>query len=339
MTTFSIVVGIDPHRDFYTLCAKDADRRVLHRTQCSHSEAGHIQCLRWLQELGGKPAEILIVLEAAGVYWKELYAHLHAAGFPVHVGTPSAVKWHARSRMLRAKTDAVDAAVLADYGWSAHPAPTVISDDPRFHALKELVTARDGLVRDRVRVKNRLKRCPFAQTPAEIRQIHTFMLQTLTTQIKKLESRIRSLMKELGGHVLQTIPGVGLTTAAAFAALIQDPRRFPSDKQSLAYIGLSPKIEQSGNAPPKVTMSKMGDRRMRKYLHMATVVALHCNPDIIATHEHALSRGKSRKLAFCYALFKLTRILFAVWKKQFPTVYTPPTPPSFSHAQQPSGGA
>lgn len=339
-TPYLIVVGIDPHRDFYALCAKDEDRRTLARAQFPRSAAGHAHCLRWLQALGVLPEQILIVLEAAGVYWLALYRQLHQAGFPVHVGTPSAIKWHARSRLLRSKTDAIDAAVMADYGWTAHPVPTIISDDLRFHALHELVGARDALVRDRARVKNRLQRCPFAESPREVRQVHTRLWRTLTTHIQKLERQIQQLLQALGGHVLQTIPGVGLTTAAAFTALIQDPRRFPSDKQSLAYIGLAPKIEQSGAALPKVTLSKMGNRRMRKYLHMATVVALNCNPDVKAAHEHALARGKSKKLAFCYALFKLTRILFGTWKKHFPQVYSPPTPPSSPHLHhQPSGGA
>lgn len=340
MNSYAIVVGIDPHRDFYALCAKDADRQVLGRTQFPRSDTGHAQCLRWLQGLGKLPGEILIVLEAAGVYWRPLYRQLHAAGFPVHVGTPSAIKWHARSCMLRTKTDRIDAAVMADYGWVVHPAPTLISDDPRFYSLHELVGARDALVRDRARVKNRLQRCPYAESPAEVRQVHALLLRTLTVQIRKLERRMRSLVQALGGHILQTIPGVGLTTAAAFTALIQDPRRFPSAKQPLAYLGLAPKIEQSGIAPPKVTLSKMGNRRIRKYLHMATVVALHCNPEVMAAHEHALARGKSKKLAFCYALFKLTRILFGTWKKHFPLVYSPPAPPSHSHLHhQQSGGA
>lgn len=142
-----------------------------------------------------------------------------------------------------------------------------------------------------------------------------------------MDRAILPLVQALGGLALiEQVPGAGLGVVAAFIALVQDPSRFPSEKHLRAYLGLVPRVRQSGNRPPKAQLSRMGNPRFRPVLWMATLVAIRHHPDLKAYYHRKRDEGKPHKIAMVCAMNKLARILFALWRRHYqPGAKTPPT--------------
>jgi len=154
MITASVYLGADIAKDTIELGCPDWTLP----TALANSPAG----FRWLLKLLAKTSSpVHVVCEAAGPYHQAFVTALHDAGVVVSVLNPPPVRDFARSRGLRAKTDALDARLLADYGQTMQPAPTPRPDPLMVH-LDDLVTRRAQLVADRARERVRLQQvsCP-----------------------------------------------------------------------------------------------------------------------------------------------------------------------------------
>lgn len=147
-------VGIDIASETHVVAAVDPESILLRPTSFAENASGY----RKLFELLGAPADTLVVIEATGHYWKNLFAHLAAHGFAVALVNPLRTRRHAEADLARTKTDAIDALGLARFGAEKRPAVTTLPDAAS-EELRELVRHRERLMQDfgdRVRQLHRL---------------------------------------------------------------------------------------------------------------------------------------------------------------------------------------
>jgi len=152
----SCVVGIDVAKMVHVVCALDAPSGAVRRrpTRCAATREGYAQLLHWLEEWG-TPRRVLIGLEATGVLWEPLYAHLSGAGYTVVVLNPRQTASWATSLGLRTKTDGIDAHTLARGLLAGYGRASTVPDEA-VQALRALTRTRRDLVQSRTAAVQRL---------------------------------------------------------------------------------------------------------------------------------------------------------------------------------------
>jgi transposase len=267
-----------------------------------------------LKSLARAAAPVQVVCEATGPYHKAFVAALHQAGIAVSVVNPRLPRDFARARNRLAKTDAIDAGMLADYGRTMKPAATP-EPDARMTRLDDLVTRRAQLVEDRAGERNRLQQTTCPETLASVR-LH---LRHLDGQIKKLMARIAELVESTPAlrakvQLLVAVQGVGALTASALLASLPELGTL-SKNEVTALAGLAPFNRDSGAF--RGTRSIRGGRSaVRTTLYMAALSAARSNPILKAFYRRLKAAGKPHKVALVAVMRKLLVYLNALLKKQ-----------------------
>jgi transposase len=296
MTTASVYLGADVAKDAIELagCGPALPHSIL------NNATGYRALLRNLARV---PQPVHVVCEATGPYHRDFVAALQQAGVTVSVVNPRLPRDFARARNLLAKTDALDAAILAEFGRRMNPAPTP-RPDPALAQLEELVDRRAQLIEDRTRERNRLEAASGTPTRASLRQ----HLRHLDGQIGRMEAHIEKLIartQPLRDKVtrLVMVQGVGRLTAAALLAAMPELGTL-SKNQVAALAGLAPFNRDSGLW--RGTRSIHGGRRaVRCALFMAAVTASRFNPILKAVYQRLKTAGKPNKVALVAVMRKL----------------------------------
>jgi transposase len=259
------------------------------------------------------PAPVHVVCEATGPYHKAFVAALHQADVVVSVVNPRLPRDFARARGQLAKTDKIDALMLADYGRTMHPAATA-KPEASMTLLDDLLTRRAQLVEDRAREKVRLGQTACAEALASLK-LH---LRHLDGQIEKLLARIAEVVEAnpaLRAKVarLVEVQGVGTLTASALLAALPELGAL-SKNEVTALAGLAPFNRDSGAF--RGTRSIRGGRSaVRLTLYMAALSASRCNPILKAVYQRLRAAGKPHKVALVAVMRKLLVYLNAILKK------------------------
>jgi len=278
-------------------------------TSIPNDPAGHRTLIKIVRR---SPSPIHVVCEATGPYHKAFVAALHQAGVVVSVVNPRLPRDFARSRGQLAKTDKIDALVLADYGRTMQPAPTP-KPEAQMTLLDDLVTRRVQLVEDRTREKNRLQQTTNAEALASLK-LH---LHHLDGQIEKLLARIAEVVEStpaLRAKVarLIAVQGVGTLTASALLAALPELGTL-SKNEVTALAGLAPFNRDSGAF--RGTRSIRGGRsQVRHALYMAAFCASRRNPILKAFYQRLRAAGKAHKVALTAVMRKLLIHLNSILK-------------------------
>jgi len=252
----------------------------------------------------------LIVLEATGGYQRGVVAALATAGLPVVVANPRQVRDFARGLGILAKTDAIDAMVLARFAEKIDP-PVRNLPDAQAQALADLLARRRQLVELRTAEKNRLQQASAPRIKASIRAV----LATLDAQIAALDDDLdghirRSPVWREKENLLLSVPGVGAQTARTLMACL--PELGSISRQAIAaLVGVAPINRDSGSMRGRRT-TWGGRKDVRCMLYMATLVASRHNPVIRAKYQKLLAAGKPKKVALVACMRKLLTILNAM---------------------------
>jgi transposase len=235
----------------------------------------------------------LILLEATGGYERHAMAALQGANFKVLRINPRRARSFAVAMGKNAKTDAIDAAVLADFAQVLNASSSKVIS-PEREALRELVQQREHFVQQRDDNKRRLQQ---AQLPAVIALIkgHIHFLQT---QIRQLDKAINQSMHELDAEKAQRLISVkGIGTVATASLLVYLPELGELDRREVAALaGIAPLNDDSGNHSGKRQIYG-GRARVRRALYMACWVVIRHQADFKARYEGLRERGKSAKVA------------------------------------------
>ncbi len=229
---------------------------------------------------------------------------------------PAAIKAFAGSRLSRTKTDRVDAELIARFCLAQAPlAWTPVSAEVR--ELQALVRRLEALVEMRVAEANRLE----AGITVEAVKVSVEELIThLSVQIKHAELLIR---KHINNHpglkvqsaLLDSIPGIAQTTAAAILAEIVDITQYKSARQVAAYAGLVPRERTSGSSVRgRTRLSKIGNARLRKALYFPAITALRCSAFFQAWAKGLQERGKCKMSIIGAVMRKLIHLAYGVLK-------------------------
>ena len=244
----------------------------------------------------------VVVYESTGLCHRDFEEAL-AGRLPLARVNATRARRFAQAAGEQAKTDAVDARVLAAMG-AALPLRLVAARSPERRDLDELVTVRDGLVRDRVVALNRRKHVRHELAKRQNR----YRLAQIDRQVKAVDKEIAKLLAadpELArrAEVLVSIPGVGPVTAAGLVADMPELGALGA-KAAASLAGLAPMTRESGTWKGR-SFIQGGRGRVRRLLYMAAVSAVRCNPDLAAKYRQLVGRGKSPKVALVAVMRKL----------------------------------
>jgi transposase len=308
MHSESVFVGIDVSKDQLDIAIRPGEVRFRE----SNNDSGIQALIARLLSL--KPQ--LILLEATGGYEILAAASLRQAGLPAHIINPRQVRDFARSSGRLAKTDKIDAAVLAHFAQALKPSLRPWPDEQQ-QELAALMSRRRQLVEMLVMEKNRLA---MTFSPRVRRSLQT-NLQSLKEQLKELEQDLDDFIRQSliwleKDQLLQSVPGVGPLTSQSLLAWVPELGTL-NRKKIAALVGLAPFNRDSGQMRGKRTIWG-GRARVRPPLYMATLAACRVNPAIRAFYLRLLAVGKSKKLALTACMRKLLTILNAILKQQQP---------------------
>lgn len=253
----------------------------------------------------------LVVLEATGGLERTLTAELAAAGLPVAVVNPRHVRDFARAAGTLAKTDTLDAQVLAHFGQAMEPDLRSLPDADA-QDLQALVGRRRQLVEMITAEKNRRKTV-IARIRPQVEEHIRWLETSLEDLDQDLDGFIRSSpMWRTKERVIRSVPGVGPVLSATLLANLPELGAL-SRGQIAALVGVAPFNRDSGTLRGKRTVWG-GRRRVRAALYMAALVASRYNPVIKDFYQRLCSKGKPKKVALTACMRKLLVILNSMVK-------------------------
>lgn len=274
----------------------------------SNDAAGRRQLVSWVQSLG----VMRVVLEATGGYERPVVQALWKAEIAVSVMNPMRVREFAKSQGILAKTDKIDARLIAHFGQVTQPAGTPPQSEAEAY-LSACVERRRQLVIMVTTEKNRLSTCPQSMR-RDIEDHIAFMEH----RIDELEEEMHALIqedaqKQARSAQIDSMPGVGPVTATTLVADLPELGKL-TRQEVAALVGVAPFNKDSGKKRGK-RKTKGGRASIRRVLYMAALSASKCNPVIRAFYQCLLNRGKEKKVALVACMRKMLGILNAMVRK------------------------
>lgn len=301
MTSAGVYVGIDVAKDRLDAALEPGEEAW----QRANDEAGIVALVERLQEIG----PVSVILEATGGYEVPLVGAILAAGLPAVVVNPRQVRDFARATGQLAKTDAIDARILARFGAAIKP-DLRAEPDTATRELAALVTRRRQLIEMLIAEKNRLR---LAARPIR---------RDIEQHIRWLERRLSDLDGDLMRQVrasphwreqddlLQSVPGIGPVSSVTLLAQLPELGHL-NRKEIAALVGVAPLNRDSGTLRGRRRVWG-GRAHVRAALYMATLAATRHNPAIRALYKRLVAAGKPKKVALVACMRRLLTALNAI---------------------------
>ena len=282
--------------------------------QCSfrNDDGGIRKAVSCLKEL----APALVVLEATGGIEIRLVAAIVEQGLPVAVANPRHIRDFARATGKLAKTDALDAQVIAHFAAAIKPTPRPLPDE-QAQEFSAMLSRRRQVVEMITAEKNRLGSATSSVVKGRIEEHIAWLERELGDIDKGLRRGVKesSVWREKD-RLLQSVPGVGPVLSATLLADLPELGALDR-KQVAALAGLAPFNRDSGKLRGKRTIWG-GRAKVRAVLYMATLAATRCNHVIKSFYLRLCAAGKHRKVALTACMRKLLTILNAIIKHRTP---------------------
>ena len=259
---------------------------------------------------------LVIGVEATGGYETVVAAALGAAGLPVVVVNPAQVRHFAHALGKRAKTDPLDAAVIAHFVEATRPPVRPLADEEA-RALADLVARRRQIIAMIVAERQRLGRTGLRRLRLSIERLLAALQKELSDLDGAIDEAVRgSPVWRAREDLLTSIPGIGPATARTLIA--EMPELGQLDRRQIAALaGLAPWTRQSGQWRGK-TLIGGGRASVRAALFMAAMVASRHNPVLRQSYQQLLERGKAKKAALIAVARKLLTIANAILRSHTP---------------------
>ena len=257
----------------------------------------------------------LVVLEATGGYEFEAACALQAAGLPTAVVTPRMARDFARAMGALAKTDALDAHMLAAFARVLHQHPererfVKPLADAQLQQLQALVLRRRQIVQMLTGERQRLRISHAAARPS-IERVIEFLKQELGDSDTEVAAHVQHHHAQLA-QALTSVPGIGAASVAVLLAELPELGKLDR-RRVAALVGVAPLNRDSGQM--RGQRSIWGGRaQVRRTLYMATLTAVRYNPVLKPYYEHLLAAGKRKKVALVACMRKLLTMLNAIAK-------------------------
>lgn len=255
----------------------------------------------------------IVVMEATGGYEERLVSLLHEHGISLAVVNPRRIRDFAKGIGMDAKTDPIDAGVIAFYGRVVKPAPQFAKSDEE-KKLKALVERRRQLLDLIGQENNRLQQTADGEIEKYIRK----SLEALKKQLKSIDARLAKCVQQDTANerkieIMDSVKGIGPVAISTFLAEL--PELGELNRAEIAkLVGVAPMNNDTGQRSGK--RRTMGGRSyVRRVLYMATLTATRFNPQIKSFYQRLLAKGKEKKVALVAAMRKLLTVLNTLIKK------------------------
>lgn len=305
--TSEVYVGIDVAKD-------KLDVAMWGEKGCpelSNSKRGIAKLVKQMLVLGPK----LIVVEATGGYEEAVVMAMFEAGLPVALVSPQRVRQYARAKGLLAKTDRIDAQVLADFGKKLQPRLFVGKSEER-RRLSALLGRRKQLNEMLQAEKNRQR-----SQDLKLQQSLKRSIRFLETELGAMDREIEKFLQEHQEleeqeKLLRSAKSIGRVTAATLLADLPELGQLDR-KEIAALVGVAPMNRDSGTKRGH-RKTQGGRPEVRSALYMAALTGIRYNPILKAQYEHLVKRGKEKKVAITACMRKMLTILNAMMRDQQP---------------------
>jgi transposase len=300
--------GIDISKSFFDAAVSSGELYKYYKF--SNDECGFKELLKVL-EPGSH-----VVMEASGPYYLRLACYLYERGMLVSVINPLVIRRFCQMRLSRAKTDKKDSRMIAEYGRVEKPS---LWQPPLLHTIKlqQMEAVLSHLNKEHTALSNQLG--SFEGSGMLDKGLKRLLRKELAHKqklIDGLNDNIEQIAEAHYGEMLanlQSIPGMGKKTSMMLVVLSGGFNRFDNYRQLSSYIGLCPRIFESGTSVKgKARICKMGMSRIRAMLYICSWSAKRCNKACRELYERLLAKGKAKKLALIAVANKLLKQAFAI---------------------------
>jgi transposase len=304
--------GVDVSMEKLDISEFDGKQHIMH--QIANTKKGIV---RFFSRISPAPS-CHVIMEATGAYHMLLFTELLRLGFPVSVVNPLRIKKFTQMEMVRAKTDKLDAKLIALFGFILKPPLNKLPSKER-QKISSLFKA----VRVYQKVISILHNNVHALTSSGVGEksvINEFKrsIKLHKKSIDRLEEQIRELVEEHHHEVykrLNEIPGVGPKTSSMIIGFFGNFEDFETAKQVVSFVGINPNPRLSGKSVRRASnITKKGNPLLRKILYLAALSAKQYNPECRALYERLLNKGMPKVKAQVAVAHKLLRQIFAVVK-------------------------
>ena len=298
-----MILGIDIAKEKFDV-ALFSEKRLLSSGTFKNDFVGYKKLHRWLENKTAQP--VWACMEATGRYGEDLASYLFETGYSVSVVNPARIRKYADSKLLRNKTDLLDAKVIADFCRTQEPMLWQPEKSEKSE-LREISRRLSALFEERTREKNRLKSGIKSKI---VKKSIEENLDFLDQQIISLEEQMQDHIDQNPGlkedqQLLISIPGIGKKTATLILGELPSIDRFQHSGQVVAYAGLSPQQRSSGSSVRKKTrLTKIGNRNLKTGLYFPAMTAIKHNPLVIALALRLEKRGKEKMVVVGAAMKK-----------------------------------
>lgn len=318
MTNVSNYVGVDVSKKTLDIALPQENGIYLHK-KISNDTIGFKSIIKQL------PVDFCVVMEATSSYYMPFAYYLHTNQIAVSIVNPLSVKHFCKMRMTRAKTDKTDAVMIAEYGKSETPKQWKPKEEHLLN-LQQLQAILDNLTKQKMSCTNQLEAFTASgQMSKDIKKIIETQVKYFEKSIKEMEAKMITITEKHHAELfknLQTIPGIGKRTAMLLIVITDGFEKFGSSKELVSYIGLCPRLYESGTSiKGKSRICKMGMSKIRQLLYLCSMKAMSVNKQCKEMYERLKHNGKNGKLAIVALANKLVRQAFAIAKTNI--VYNP----------------
>lgn len=307
--------GIDiSKRDFHVCFNEDGEVLIF-----TNDTAGIGKFIRHLKSIRYTTRNTVIGLESTGSYHLPVAYLCTQAGYTVHVINPLITRRQNQTSLRRVKTDKQDAKLIRHCLVNGAGYP--FREDADSLVLKTLVRQRSNY--SNLRLKTRLKQEEIERREDYLKKAVTCvngeLKEFLDRKIRELDVILRTHRKE-EQKLLMSVPGIGPQTAVTFLSEIGDISRFPDSGKLTAWIGLDPRVHQSGTSiNGKGYITKRGNKLLRTRLFNAASVAVIHPPNVFYEFfRKKRSEGKPYRVALCAVMHKMVHVVHAVWSRGTP---------------------
>lgn len=290
----------------------------------ANNEKGHLNLVSWVNKLADSSHRVKYVMEATGVYHEGIAYFLFDRSLDVSIVLPNKISSYVRTLEVKTINDFTSAEAIARFGlerklelWK-RPEPTL-------KKLKQLCRERDQIVSERTIVKNQLhaelaEAEPNSSSIARLRK----RIQFLNKQEKEVKEEIKIHVKSDVNlsrviDTITTIPGVGLLTAATVLSETNGFELIRNKRQLASYAGLDIREKQSGTSVKgKPTISKRGNRYLRKAMHLPALAATRTDPKFKSVFIRIVERHGIKMKAVVAIQRRLLEMIYTIFKTQTP---------------------
>lgn len=307
-----IFIGVDVSKDFLDVYV----RPTALRKRFANTSEGIADFVAWVRPLGAER----IVFESTGPYQKAAVAALLVEKLPAVVVNARQVRDFAKAMGYLAKTDTIDATVIAHFGEVAKTTVRPLESDET-RDLRELYDRRSQLVRMLAAEKNHRHSATVAKASSKVIQSIDKLIRFLENQIKDLEARMDKLIEksktfQARNEILQTITGIGPQVSRTLIAYLPELGKY--DRQSIAaLVGLAPFNDDSGKHTGQRHISG-GRSKVRMGMYQAAVAAIRHCPHMGAFYTGLKARGKASRVALIAVARKLLVLANALIRDMVP---------------------